>query len=421
MKRTIVSICIALFISISISAQNKKVNVTFFGSSVCKGAGAEDNHGYAHQLFHNNNSINTEKFKYFNASTGGDNTLRVERFDRLTKKLYPTNPNIVVIGLSLGNEGIGYPTNEIGRERIVEQFRSRLLTMADSLHNQGMQPVIVNCYANTFFNDAQYNSTKKMNRIINTWDYPSINVLGTIDDGTGKWVDGFVNDPWHPSYEGHTEMSYAFVPSLFEAITQGKKTPKLDWNPSFYTLKNEKAVTEALSFNVEHTMHSFSISFKFKGVKDGSIAGFTANGERSEISTDFYYAKYKGLKEIYPKHQAKNWNHVVLSHNYANQRTQFFLNGKLVGEVKEQLSPSEIHFGGTAETMDIKDVCIYRSSLNEDEAQDLFENKFIQSSLEFYNPMTKPISGKALENQAQSLSILKINTKVEFVHKNLKL
>ena len=165
------------------------IHVTFFGSSVCRGSGAEDHHGYGWQFFHNG-AIDTIKYKYFNASTGGDNTIKVEREDRLVNKLYPTDPDIVVIGLSLANEGIMTPQNDNGREQIVEQFRTRLLALADSLNRQGIRPVIVNCYAQSHFNNAHYECTKKMNRIINTWKYPSINVLGTIDDLKGKWVEG---------------------------------------------------------------------------------------------------------------------------------------------------------------------------------------------------------------------------------------
>ena len=106
---------------------------------------------------------------------------------------------------------------------------------------------------------------------------------------------------------------------------------------------------------------------------------------------------YKDLSVIYPKHQ-KRWTHVVLSHSYANQKTMLFVNGKFVGSVQEQLSPTQVHFGGTAQIAELKDLALHRSSLNESEALDLFNKKFIQSSLEFYNPLTKAIAGNELGN-----------------------
>ena len=70
-------------------------------------------------------------------------------------------------------------------------------------------------------------------------------------------------------------------------------------------------------------------------------------------------------------------------------------------------------FGGTSKMTELKDLTIHRSCLNTDEALDLFNKKFIQSSLEFYNPMTKTVMGDRLRNKAQSLSELTINKKVQ--------
>jgi lysophospholipase L1-like esterase len=415
MKRISLPIIVFVYICCSAFAQhNPNVNVTFFGSSVCRGSGAEDHHGYGWQFF-DNGAIDTIKYKYFNASTGGDNTIKVEKEDRLLKKLYPTDPDIVVIGLSLANEGIMTPQNDNGREQIVEQFRTRLLALADSLNRQGIRPVIVNCYAQSSFNNAHYEFTKKMNRMINTWKYPSINVLGTIDDLEGKWVEGYAADPGHPNTAGHQEMSYAIVPSLFDAILMGKKIPAYDWHKSYLTMVNDKQIEDPLSIDIESTMHSFTLSFRYKETGDGSIAGFVSDNFNHTLTIEGHTIHYKELSVNYPKNQS-TWTHVVLSHSYANQKTLLYVNGELVGSVKEQLSPTQVYFGGTAQMTDFKDLALHRSSLNETEALDLFNKKFIQSSLEFYNPLTRSIAGKTLQNYAQSLTVLKIDTRVLVRH-----
>lgn len=130
MQRILYTLSLVVCINFSVFAQTERINITFFGSSVCRGAGAENNHGYAWQFYHSG-AIDTVKFNYLNASTGGDNTIKVEREERLTKKLFPTNPNIVVIGLSLGNEGIRKGKSDNEREQILEQYRSRLLALVD--------------------------------------------------------------------------------------------------------------------------------------------------------------------------------------------------------------------------------------------------------------------------------------------------
>jgi len=415
MKRIILQSTLFLCISFTAFAQNNSsIHITFFGSSVCRGAGAEDYHGYGWQFF-NNGAIDTIQYKYFNASTGGDNTIKVEKEDRISKRLLPTDPDIVVIGLSLANEGIMNARNDNGREQIVEQFRSRLLALADSFSSMGIKPVIVNCYAQSFFTRSHYDCTKKMNRIINTWKYPSINVLGAIDDLEGKWVEGYVRDAGHPNTAGHREMSYTIVPTMFDAILMGKKIPVYDWHNNYSAVVNENQIENPLSLAIKSTMHSFTLSFRFKETGNGSIAGFVSEERHHAIIVKGHTIHYKELAAIYPKH-LNGWTHVVLSHSYANQKTMLFVDGVLVGSVYEQLSPTQVHFGGTATITELKDLTLHRSSLNESEALDLFNKKFIQSSLEFYNPLKQSSTGNYLKNCAQSLSVLKIDNHVAVQH-----
>ena len=54
------------------------------------------------------------------------------------------------------------------------------------------------------------------------WDVPSVNFLGAVDDGTGKWAKGFWHDSLHPNAAGHDELARTFVPTLFDALEQGK-------------------------------------------------------------------------------------------------------------------------------------------------------------------------------------------------------
>lgn len=416
-RKLFFQLILLIFSCASIYGQNEPIHVTFFGSSVCRGAGALGDHGYSWQFF-NNGAIDTLKYKYFNASTGGDNTIKVEKEQRIKNKLLPTNPDIVIIGLSLGNEGISSAKDDNGREQILEQFRSRLLTMADSLNQINIEPVIVNCYANSRFNESQYQATKAMNSIINTWDYPSINVLGAIDNLEGKWAEGYENDPLHPNTAGHEEMSYTIVPSLFDAILLGKKTPKYDWNRSYTTLLNENKTEQPVFTDIEHTMHSFTMSFRIKKAEEGSVAGFVSNNQTHliNIANDSLY--YKKLAVSYLKNQ-NNWTHVLISHSYANQKTMFFINGELIGSIKEQFSPERIFFGGTSALTELKDITLHRSSLNASEALDLFNKKFIQSSLEFYNSLTKPIEENNLKNYAQSTSVFEINNQVLLKHQKV--
>ena len=76
-----------------------------------------------------------------------------------------------------------------------------------------------------------------MNLAINGWDVPSVNFLGAVDDGTGKWAKGFWHDSLHPNAAGHDELLRTFVPTLFEAIEQGKATPVRSTTGGFARVK----------------------------------------------------------------------------------------------------------------------------------------------------------------------------------------
>jgi hypothetical protein len=159
-------------------------------------------------------------------------------------------------------------------------------------------------------------------------------------------------------------------------------------------------------------MHSFTLSFRFKETGEGSIAGFVSNNVNHTVNIIGNTIHYKALSRTYPEN-LKSWTHVVLSHSYARQQTMLFVDGELVGIVKEQLSPSLVYFGGTASLTELKDLTLHRSSLNENEALDLFNKKFIQSSLEFNNPLTISAKGEYLQNYAQSLTIMKVDKHVK--------
>ena len=85
--------------------------IAMFGSSVANGTGDElRKEGYTGRL---RELLAASGWDVLNQSRGGDNTVKMApRFapegtpDPATKYLMPVNPGYVVIGLSLGNEGI---------------------------------------------------------------------------------------------------------------------------------------------------------------------------------------------------------------------------------------------------------------------------------------------------------------------------
>jgi len=399
------------------NAQNKKIAI--FGSSVAKGSGDTTTtggySGFIKQL------LEKRGWTVVNVSKGGDNTVTI--MPRYKSQLLPEKAKYVILGLSLGNEGI-YSQSETTRNRIFERYRSGMLRLIEMCREDGMIPFVTNCYARNDFELVHYEATKKMNLIINTWDVPSMNSLGTIDNGKGNWLDGFVHDKSHPNVLGHKEIFYAFVPSVFDAMDAGKKTPYKIRSSRYLHLQNETS-NQPLTYLPDDTIHSFAVSFLIKAPVTGtfaSIQGSTNSGGLSfENNKIQYHASNGSILSGDTMQTNKGWIYVVLSHQWASGKTSLFVNGQFSGVTKEHLDFNKFILGGSggdkklpasSKEGDFKDLLIFRSALNGDEAKALYYDQLLQSSLEIYAPLDdsayKP--GSSVHNYAQSLSKLLINS-----------
>jgi len=276
---------------------------------------------------------------------------------------------------------------------------------------------------------------------------PTVNFLGALDDGTGKYTRGFDFDDRHPNAAGHHELMYTFVPTLFDALEMGKPIPAAPIPAGF------ARVTEGLApftFTPLETMHPFAMSFVVRAQGDGTVAavsGSTLMGksevknsprgnatfESMSLSGDRPFTEAIGVqngKWIYKSARGDivrsevtadtEWHHIVLSHYTARGETLFFVDGKLTGKAAERLQPTRFVLGGPGapgnapapKQADYKDVLVFRSALNADEAAALHEGKLLQASLEIYAPLNdsqfRPDS--VIENRAQSLTAFKVGS-----------
>ena len=111
------------------------------------------------------------------------------------------------------------------------------------------------------------------------------------------------------------------------------------------------------------------------------------------------------------------WHHIVLSHYTARGESLFFIDGKLIGKVAERLQPDRFVLAGpgsadnpaSPKQADYKDLLLFRSALNADEAGALNDGKLLQASLEVYAPLgdVEFRAGSAIENRAQSMTFFK--------------
>lgn len=399
------------------NAQNKKIAI--FGSSVAKGFGDTTTTGgytgFIKQL------LEKRGWEVVNVSRGGDNTDKI--IPRYENQLLPEKAKYVILGLSLGNEGI-YSASETTRNRIFERYRNGMLRLIEMCRQDGMIPFVTNCYARNDFELPHYEATKKMNLLINTWDVPSMNALGAIDNGKGNWLEGFWHDPFHPNVQGHKEIFYSFVPSVFDAMEAGKKIPYKIRSAHYLQLKDETS-DQPLTYIPDDTIHSFAISFLVKNPANGTLATLKGIHNTSGIGANNNKITYKAANgSILSGDTAqtnKGWIYVMVSHQWASGTTTLYVNGQLAGTTKENLNFKKFILGGdggeknlseTTKEAGFKDLLIYRSALNMDEAKALYYDQLLQSSLEIYAPLDDVAfkSGTNANNYAQSLSRLLINS-----------
>lgn len=128
-----------------------------------------------------------------------------------------------ILGLGLGNEGLHEAAD---KDATYAQWKNNIQKLVAQMQAEGKKPVVTNNYPRGDYNATDYAYAKKMNLEMHEWDIPTVNFLGALDNckGNGQWADGYQvsGDIYHPTTEGHVEFMHAFVPSLFDALAQGK-------------------------------------------------------------------------------------------------------------------------------------------------------------------------------------------------------
>lgn len=399
---------------IIISNQNiSDFSLAVMGSSVPWGQGADPGKGYA-QLFAQylaNNAVNT--WSTVNISIPGNNTTDV--LNRWDNDLLKACSKYVFYGLSLGNEGI----HEKG-QTAYNSYRDNMLVLINRAREAGKVPLMGNNYPRADFNLTDYNYLKQLNLLIHEWDVPSVNLLGSIDNGSGQWVSSYQADNAHPNTIGHAEMFYAFVPSLMDALAAGKPQPVKDGNTSISFDKSVK--TKRITWSPENIAHSFTLTFSFKTTSSGTIASFENENltvSQLKIGTDgkLYYETQSVLSKLTSSNPVNDgqWHQVSLTHYYAWGRTFMYIDGVQVTNttIIEKLVPKIFHlndFDETLSSVDFKELFFHRSAMSPEEISALFAGTMLKSSLEIYAPLdgTAATDVESVKNLAQSLNTLNV-------------
>ncbi len=192
------------------------LNILILGSSVAAGCSAWRCRGWAWHL----GLLLNKRYghRVINRSELGANTRRtLERFPDVVP---PEKPDVVILALSLGNEGLaaGTPYNSRGIQHGFEVGLRRLLRQCREL---GVMPVLAGLYPNRNYTEQHGVLLHETQERMRAWDVPLLDWLDVLDNGKGGWQDGLSFDAGHPNTAGHKAMFEAIDPTVFD-ITRAR-------------------------------------------------------------------------------------------------------------------------------------------------------------------------------------------------------
>ncbi|MEM9261122.1 MAG: hypothetical protein AAGA62_15880, partial [Bacteroidota bacterium] len=355
------------FADFEICPEQNTFGIAVMGSSVARGQGAPNDMGYAFQL----GELLTDRaargvgrnWELTNISVGGNNTVAVA--NRWNEDLLPLCDGYVIYGLSLANEGL---RNQ--GQAAFDQFRDNLQDLIDRAIFRNIYPIVVGNYSRRDFDQEDYKFIKDMNLLIHQWNVPSINVLGTNDNGSGNWVNGFEADLGHPNLAGHTEFFHAFVPSLFDAISIGKVQPQRIAN-TWLSFGSEVDENPAI-FTPEEVVHPFTVSIGVRTNQSGQIFSIPTDQGAGSLSINdtgvvVYTAPGGATLTSAMTVNDNHWHQLTLSHYHALGKTFLYVDStQVVGDISERLVPEHFALSGSdgPSTADFRDWFFYRSGMN---------------------------------------------------------
>ncbi|MDX2212304.1 MAG: DUF1796 family putative cysteine peptidase [Oculatellaceae cyanobacterium bins.114] len=134
---------------------------------------------------------------------------------RFSQVVAPEKPDIVIIALSLGNEGLASsPPSQ--RRAIQQHFENGLHQLVKMTRELGARPILGGVYPNGGYLPEHYGLLRETHKCMLTWGVPVLDWLSAVDDGQGRWKPGMWIDPAHPNTLGHRQMAEAIDLSLFQ-------------------------------------------------------------------------------------------------------------------------------------------------------------------------------------------------------------
>ncbi len=146
--------------------------------------------------------------------------------NRFPSVVAPIRPDMVIIALSLGNEGLANcPPYQ--RRAVQRRFESGLQQLVKMTKELGALPILGGLYPNGNYSPEHNWLLKDTHYRMLNWDIPILNWLDVLDNGAGQWKAGTSFDPGHPNGFGHRLMYEAIDIRLFQTTYDAIAKAKL--------------------------------------------------------------------------------------------------------------------------------------------------------------------------------------------------
>ncbi len=404
------------------TAHSKRIVV--FGSSVAYGTGATNNQGWGYKL---GEYVTANGWTFNNVSIGGNTTVNL--INRFYTDVVPLQPDVVIIGLSLANEGI---LNSTGKEGIFDQYISNIFRLVDMCRQQCFKVIVGGTYPNNSYTSVEYNYIKQADKFLQSSQIPYINFLGSVDDGTGKWRSGMFSDGGHPNDVGHTAMYRSIPLTLFDRLSYVDQPFYFTYPISSYIVMTGDSTTAApIRYTVgSEPIGSWTIMCNVAMVR-GSASGVALFSVYNGTAAPLRIRAPDGVWECLSttlliqstvRPDDGLVHQVALTYNYYTDTCTLYVDGVNYGSSSTSSWGANItHFdflgrvdslGFNANGMQISNLAVYKVALNSNQIAECYRGMYPKSSLEIFSPCTDTALsvGNSLLNLAYSDARLYINT-----------
>ncbi len=134
---------------------------------------------------------------------------------RFEQVVIPEHPDVVIVALSLGNEGLATALPE-HRRAVQRRFENGLQRLIQRIQDIGALPVLGGVYPHADYGPEQHLLLQETQQRMLGWGCPVFNWLPILDDGQGRWKPDLAFDAAHPNTKGHQLMFAAIDLSIFD-------------------------------------------------------------------------------------------------------------------------------------------------------------------------------------------------------------